>query len=64
MVIWDRQSVTFTHMGEYMTSQIKSGMRKLLNTTIQPEAWLVIILCNTQGQEILATITQVGMTWR
>ena len=47
-----------------MTGPIKSGLRKLLNTKIQTEAWLVIISCNIGGQKRFVIITQVGMALR
>ena len=52
------------YLQDSVTGPIKSVLRKLLNTTIQPEAGLVILAGNTLGQERLSTISQVGLTSR
>ena len=68
MIRWDRHSVKFTNLvrrdniidlQDSGTVPIKSGLRKLMNTTIWTEAWLVIISWNMVGQKRFVTITYV-----
>ena len=35
-----------------------------MNTTIQLEAWLVVVYQNMEGQQMLETITQLGLELR
>ena len=52
------------YLQEYLTGPIKSGLGEFLNTIMQPEAWLVVVSWDMEGQERLSTITQLGLTLR
>ena len=39
------------HLHNYLTVPIKSGLGKLMNTKMHPEAWLVVVFFNMEDQE-------------
>ena len=55
-ITWERDNSIY--LQDSLIIPIKSGLRKLLNTTRQIEAWLVMISCNLGVQKRFITITK------
>ena len=70
MIRWNIHSVNLTNLGrkydtihlcDSLTLTIKSVLVKLQNTKIQPELWLVVVSCSTEGRYRFWTTTQLGL---
>ena len=52
------------YLQDFVAGPIRSFLGKLMRTTMQPGAQLVVVYGNTENQERFAIITQVGMALR
>ena len=52
------------YLHELFTGSIKSGLGKLLNTTMRPQAWLFVESWNMEVPDRFSTIKKLGMELR
>ena len=73
IVIWERHITKFNHLRrrndiirlhDYLTRPINSGLSKFINVKIKSEMLLVVIYWHMEVQDMLLTITCLGMHLR